>query len=350
MIESALQQYGINGNIKVEPFGSGLIHSTWKIITPEQEFILQKVNTSIFSEPLRIARNTSLITGYLKTRHPGYYIPAMIKTRNNELLAGNGSDDVFRLYEYVSGSHSIDTVSSPDQAYEASLQFGRFVKNLSACPIEKIDVILPGFHDLLSRHEIFLKAKEKTAADRFAAAKKEIKEASEYSEILNLYEKTTRSGVFRRRVMHNDTKISNVLFDATNKGICVVDLDTVMPGYFMSDAGDMMRTYLSPVNEDVNSLNEIEVREDVFEGLATGYLDAMADELTREELEHFVYAGTMMSYMQALRFLTDYLENDPYYGAAYPNQNLDRARNQLALLRTMMEKKKKLEEIFRKCK
>ena len=97
-------------------------------------------------------------------------------------------------------------------------------------------------------------------------------------------------------------------------------------------------------------INDIEVREDVFEGLATGYLDAMADELTKEELDHFVYAGTMMSYMQALRFLTDYLENDPYYGAAYPNQNLDRARNQLALLRTMMEKKKKLEEIFRKCK
>src|SRR5690606_6913736 len=138
--------------------------------------------------------------------------------------------------------------------------------------------------------------------------------------------------------------------DESKKGICVVDLDTVMPGYFMSDAGDMMRTYLSPVTEDVNSLNEIEVREDVFEGLATGYLDAMADELTKEELDHFVYAGTIMSYMQALRFLTDYLENDSYYGAAYPNQNLDRARNQLTLLMTMMEKKKKLEEIFRKCK
>src|SRR5690606_21722116 len=117
----------------------------------------------------------------------------------------------------------IDTVSSPDQAYEAALQFGRFVKNLSALPVEKIDVVLPGFHDLLLRYETFQKAMGKASAERLAASKEEIKKASDFSDLLKTYEKITNSNVFRKRVMHNDTKISNVLFNESNKGICVVD-------------------------------------------------------------------------------------------------------------------------------
>jgi aminoglycoside phosphotransferase (APT) family kinase protein len=136
----------------------------------------------------------------------------------------------------------------------------------------------------------------------------------------------------RVRVTHHDTKISNVLFDQAGKGLCVIDLDTVMPGYFLSDVGDMFRTYVCPVSEEEKDLDKIVVRKEYLEAVRQGYLQAMAGSLTNFELDHFHFAGTMLIYMQAIRFLTDYLTGDKYYGSRYPGQNLVRAQNQGRLL------------------
>ncbi|MEO7120146.1 MAG: phosphotransferase, partial [Ginsengibacter sp.] len=138
-------------------------------------------------------------------------------------------------------------------------------------------------------------------------------------------------------------KISNVLFDENNKGLCVIDLDTLMPGYFISDVGDMLRTYLSPVSEEEKYFAKIEVRDDYFINIAKGYLEEMHDELTATEKNHFVYSGKFMIYMQALRFLTDYLNDDVYYGAKYPEQNFVRTGNQLTLLQKLTEKENELQ-------
>ena len=145
---------------------------------------------------------------------------------------------------------------------------------------------------------------------------------------------------------HHDTKISNVLFDEEGHGLCVIDLDTVMPGYFISDFGDMMRTYLSPVSEEEKDLSKIEIREEYFKAIADGYLHEMQNELTPTEKDHLVYAGKFLTYMQALRFLTDHLNNDVYYGAKYEGHNFVRAINQVALLKKMIDKEKKLKEII----
>ena len=147
------------------------------------------------------------------------------------------------------------------------------------------------------------------------------------------------------RVTHDDTKISNVLFNEDGKGICVIDLDTVMPGYFISDVGDMMRTYLSPVSEEEKDFDKIDVREDYFKAIAQGYLAEMADELSSAELKHFVYSGLFLTYMQALRFLTDYFNNDTYYGSSYEGHNYVRAKNQVILLQRLLQKKDQLDEI-----
>src|SRR5690606_24912784 len=136
----------------------------------------------------------------------------------------------------------------------------------------------------------------------------------------------------RIRVTHHDTKISNVLFDKDGKGICVIDLDTVMPGYFISDVGDMIRTYVSPANEEERDFDKIRVRDDVMDALTEGYLEFMGDELTATEKKHTRYSGMFMTYMQALRFLTDYLNDDVYYGARYDGHNRVRAMNQVRLL------------------
>jgi Ser/Thr protein kinase RdoA (MazF antagonist) len=147
---------------------------------------------------------------------------------------------------------------------------------------------------------------------------------------------------FKRRVTHHDTKISNVLFDKEDKGLCVIDLDTVMPGYFISDVGDMLRTYLCPVSEEENDFSKIEVRDEFYKAIINGYKEEMKNELTDKENKYFFYAGKFMIYMQALRFLTDHINDDAYYGAKYEGQNFVRASNQMVLLERYLEKEKDL--------
>ncbi len=160
--------------------------------------------------------------------------------------------------------------------------------------------------------------------------------------IVDTYENILHNNSFKLRVTHHDTKISNVLFDALDKGLCVIDLDTVMPGYFISDVGDMIRTYVSPVNEEEKDFSKIEIREEYFKAIWDGYMGEMNQELTGEEKKHFIYAGKFMIYMQAIRFITDHLNDDAYYGAKYDGQNFVRAGNQVVLLQRLMEKEELL--------
>ena len=168
-----------------------------------------------------------------------------------------------------------------------------------------------------------------------------------YSEIVTEYENIIVNSNFKKRVTHHDTKISNVLFDDAGRGLCVIDLDTVMPGYFISDVGDMMRTYLSPVSEEEKDFNKIEIREDFYKAIVNGYYSEMKDVLTKTEKHYFFYAGTFMIYMQAIRFLKDYLNDDIYYGSKYPGHNLVRAGNQAILLKRLIEKKDILSDIIK---
>jgi Ser/Thr protein kinase RdoA (MazF antagonist) len=165
-----------------------------------------------------------------------------------------------------------------------------------------------------------------------------VRELVLHSDIVTEYRRIQNDPQFKLRVTHHDTKISNVLFDQWGKGLCVIDLDTVMPGYFISDVGDMMRTYLSPVSEEEKDFTRIQVRDEFYKAIVRGYYTQMKDELTSAEKNHFFYAGQFMIYMQALRFLTDHINEDVYYGARYPGQNLVRAGNQLRLLECLLEK------------
>ncbi|HTE29903.1 MAG TPA: phosphotransferase, partial [Chryseolinea sp.] len=183
---------------------------------------------------------------------------------------------------------------------------------------------------------------------RIVDAADAIGEIKKYKSILEAFEKIKKNRNVKQRVTHHDTKISNVLFDDEGKGLCVIDLDTVMPGFFISDVGDMMRTYLSPANEEENDLSKIEIRDEFFRAIVHGYLSNMRDELTGEEKDLIYYAGAFLVYMQAIRFLADHFNNDSYYGASYEGHNFSRAKNQLKLLQKLEEKKALLEEIISK--
>jgi hypothetical protein len=212
-------------------------------------------------------------------------------------------------------------------------------------PAEDLKITLPGFHNLAYRYEQFEQAIENGNPSRIQSSTQEIDYLVSKNHIVSTYKQIVTTKEFKVRVTHHDTKISNVLFDKDGKGICVIDLDTLMPGYFISDVGDMLRTYLSPVSEEERDFKKIAIREDFFEGIACGYLREMSGELTAKEIEHFVYSGLFMIYMQALRFLTDYLNDDVYYGAAYPGHNHVRAKNQIVLLERVFEKEHELNKI-----
>lgn len=342
MFDAVLNAYGLAG-AAVEPLGGGLINHTWKVTANHRHYVLQRLNQNVFRRPSDIAFNVKLIGDYLQERHPGYFFARpLLSAEGREMICVHGA--YYRLFPFVAGSHAVNVASTPQQAYEAAAQFGKFTRLLAGFDAARLKITLPNFHNLVLRYEQFLQATKTGNGQRIREAKSLIAFLAGREGLVKKYIRLQTNKAFKLRVTHHDTKISNVLFDENDKGLCVIDLDTVMPGYFISDVGDMMRTYLSPVSEEENDLGKIEVREELYKAVVQGYGDAMNGELTKEERSHFFYAGQFMAYMQALRFLTDYLNNDVYYGARYEEHNLARAKNQAALLERLTEKRSVLEK------
>jgi len=338
MITAILNAYGFSAaDYQVEPFGPGLINHTFKVYGNADEYILQQLNTSVFKSPQAIAGNLQLIGSYLKEKHPGYLFAAPLPALNGKFLIRSDSGDYFRLLPFIKGSHTVNVVKTEQQAFEAAKQFGKFSRLLGNFDIGSLKYTLPDFHNLILRFEQFETSYKNATPQRLDEAATEIKEVYRHVNIINTYLQIVANNEIPLRVMHHDTKINNVLFDDNNNGMCVIDLDTIMPGYFLSDVGDMMRTYLSPVDEEEQDLSKIHVRVAVFNAIYKGYMLEMGDVLIPEEKQLFVYSGKMMIYMQALRFLTDFLNNDVYYGSKYPGHNLLRAQNQFTLLNKYIE-------------
>ncbi|MES2851136.1 MAG: aminoglycoside phosphotransferase family protein [Bacteroidota bacterium] len=346
MLQNILNAYGFINEVEVKPFGTGLINHTWTINSGSNKLILQRINNNIFKAPADIAINIRLIGNYLAKHHPEYLFVTPEKTLQQEDILYINKEGYFRLFPFVPGSHTIDVVNSSIQAYEAAKQFGRFTKLLDGFNCEQLQITLPDFHNLPLRYRQFEKAIADGNTVRIKEAAETITFLKEHRTIVATSERIEKNPAFKKRVTHHDTKISNVLFDENDKGLCVIDLDTVMPGYFISDVGDMLRTYLSPVSEEEKDFSKIKIRDDYFKAIADGYLQEMNNELSADEKAHFVYAGKFMIYMQALRFLTDYLNDDVYYGSKYDGHNFIRAKNQVVLLQKLMEKEEVLSRMI----
>jgi Ser/Thr protein kinase RdoA (MazF antagonist) len=346
MFFKVLAAYGLNeDDCAIQAYGTGLINHTWKITCKGDEYILQHINHEVFGQPGLIAENINALAAYLNLHFPEYPFIQPLGTSDGRPLVYTEDRGYFRLTPFVTASHTYDVAKTSQLAYEAARQFGKFTKLLSGFPAENLHITLPDFHNLSLRCEQFETALLHGNPDRIKEAGEYIDAIRKFNHILTRFEYIRMHPEFRTRVTHHDTKISNVLFDKTDKGLCVIDLDTVMPGYFISDFGDMMRTYLSPVSEEEKDFSRIVIREDYFKAIVRGYLSEMKDELSTEEVAHVVYAGQFMIYMQAIRFLTDHLNNDRYYGAKYEGHNLVRAGNQIALLERLTEKENILNEI-----
>ena len=340
MIEEILKkQYGISPETHTtKPFGDGLVNSTWVInkVDSNESYIFQKINNQVFKNPEHIAYNIQLLDDHLKKTHPDYLFTTPLKTIVGDDMV-RSDQGYYRLFNFVQDSCTLSVLENADQAYEAAMQFARFTKSLQELTVTDLKITIPNFHDLSLRFQQFSIAIQNEKNPRCEHALDSIHYLLMQEDIVHTYEHIKMSDIIER-VVHHDTKISNVLFDKNGRGLCVIDLDTVMPGYFISDVGDMMRTYLSPVTEEEADVSKIFIRDDFFEAILKGYLHEMKDILTDEEVKLFVYSGKFMIYMQALRFLTDYLNNDIYYGAKYIDHNLVRAKNQIQLLKLYMRK------------
>lgn len=351
LIEQVLTEYGFQADqVSFKPFGTGHINSTWliNIQNRSEQYILQSINRNVFKEPEIIAANVKLLSDYLKQYNPDYLFVGAIPTQDRKEMALIG-DIYWRLTNFIKNSVSFDTLSDPEQAYEAARQFGRLNRLLADFDASQLKETIPGFHDLGLRYRQFTEALENATESLKQNAGPEIAKAKHYSFILDYFNSFKNSSDFPDRAMHHDTKISNMLFDKdTMKGICVIDLDTMMSGKFISDLGDMMRTYLCAFSENEPDTDKIFIRIEYFEAIIKGYLQEMGSILTEVEKDLILFSGKYLIYMQAIRFLSDYLNGSIYYPISYHEQNLDRTRNQFKLLAEFFEKEKILVDMVNK--
>jgi Ser/Thr protein kinase RdoA (MazF antagonist) len=330
--ESVLQAYGLSASAEVKPIGSGHINQTFLVID-KSNYVIQRININIFKRPEIIATNNRIAADYLAKHFPNYlFLTALRDQTGNDLVyAPDGFP--WRLYPMIENTFTVDVLTSTEEAYEAAVGFAGLAKNLNSVDIKLFKPTLERFQDLGWRYEQFDEAFANATPEALAQAAVEVKQAKSFRFLVDEYKSLIASGSLKERVTHNDTKINNILFDKlSRKAICVIDLDTLMPGYFIYDLGDMVRTCVSPVSEEEKDITKIAFRREMYDALVKGYLSEMHSMMSEEELKAIPFAGKMMTYIMALRFLADFLRGNTYYHINYPDQNLVRARNQLTFL------------------
>lgn len=331
-MEEILKLYGWNVN-NVIPIHQGLINSTYTINTAQGDFIFQTINHNVFKTPKAIDNNINTISNFIKKHNPHYLFTHLVPTSEGQTLI-EWKGGYYRAFQKING-YALSVLDNENQVQEAAKQFSKFTVVLKKFDVNSLQDSLPHFHDLPLRYNQFTEAIQNGDTQRINDTQKEILFLKEHKKLVDTYDHFIKNKEAKKRVTHHDTKISNVLFntiDGVEEAICVIDLDTVMAGHFISDVGDMCRTCLCAVSEEEKDLNKVKVDAKKWDALKKGYLYHMESELSNFELDHFFYSGQFMIYMQALRFLTDHLNRDIYYGAKYEGQNLVRTQNQIRLL------------------
>ncbi len=338
IIESVKNAFGFSIT-EAKPLTTGLINSTFIVSNQDgQQYLLQKINTNVFKNPLAIQENYQLIQAHLIHKE-SFKLPELIKTVNGDLLFTDEEGGVWRAFEYIPNSYSPLASTTVEEASLVAECFGKFSNDLTGLDTSKIQAVLPGFHDLAWRYQQFQDSLQKATAERKEKAATLISKADDYKYLVDYYNAISNDKEnYPLHILHHDCKIANILFDKDSKQIiCPVDLDTTQNGFFFSDMGDMVRSMTPSLPEGSKDIDAIELREDFYNGIKKHYLQAMKDELTPKEVEDIDMAGKIIVYMQSLRFLTDYLNNDIYYKTEYPEQNYFRAANQFKLLDLVVE-------------
>ncbi|MFZ6013242.1 MAG: phosphotransferase enzyme family protein, partial [Bacteroidota bacterium] len=327
-IQKMLVRFGLSStDFAITPIGTGYIHQTFKL-AGKKSYVLQRVNKNVFTKPEVIASNLRIAADYLKKNYPDYLFLSAVPTTDGNEMAYDDEGFPWRLFPYFKNTITIDKVGNPEEAHSAAAEFGKLTRYLDKIDVKQFKPTIEKFHDLSWRFEQFESALKNPAPGRIQRAEDMIDVAHSFSYLVQEYNSLIQSGALKPRITHNDTKINNVLFDSTSgNAVCAIDLDTLMPGYFIYDLGDIVRTFVSPVDEEEKDLAKVVVRKEIYQAVITGYLSQMGEMLSDAEKKAIPFSGLMMTYIMALRALTDFINGDIYYHIKYEGQNLVRAKN-----------------------
>ena len=344
-----LGAFDLGGAVEgVEAVVEGHVNRSWVATArsaggPPARFFLQRINEAVFRAPEQVMENVERVTRHLTAAlaREGAPGPArralrLVPTRAGATFHRDGDGGVWRVYPYIEGTRVREHVTTREEAHEVGRAFGTFQKLLAGYAGPRLHETIPHFHDAAGRLEALEAALAADRAGRADGAQTEIEAALARRAMARILPPLLAGGAVPERIAHNGAKSSNVLLDAaTGEALCVVDLDTVMPGTLLSDFGDMVRSATSPTAEDESDLGAVGAEPALFAGLAEGYLAAAGPILTPTEKDLLVVAGQLLTWEQAVRFLTDHLDGDRYYRVGYAGHNLVRARTQLALLESL---------------
>ncbi len=343
--------FKIEGHIlSAIPFGNGHINDTFRLINQDNskpDYLLQRINHLIFTEVEQMMLNICRVTEHINQKLPGSTLE-LIRTRKGKNFHRDTVGNYWRIYRFRKELQSIDVAETPTQIYEGAKAFGRFLSHLADFPAHTLHDTIPHFHDVVIRLQQLQQAINKNEVGRVKEALPAIEYSWEIAEIMQRIQKAGERGEIPLRVTHNDTKFNNVLLDEAGRGRCVIDLETVMPGYVHFDFGDGIRTTVTTAAEDEADLEKITVDLDRFQAFAQGYLEETRDILSPAELQYLPLAGPLLAYLMGIRFLADFLRGDSYYKIHFAGQNLQRARAQLELTRKLLAQQQALQDILKK--
>jgi thiamine kinase-like enzyme len=351
-VSATVCQFQIDGEFAgARTYGSGHINDSYCVNFRKGgapvRYILQRINHSIFKNPITLMENIQRVTSHLAAkvsaeRDRSRLVLTLIPAHDGGTCYVDADGSYWRTYQFIENAHTYDAVESTEQAFQAAKAFGQFQKLLVDLPAPRLHDTIKEFHHTPKRFMALEQAIASDVAGRAILAKREIEFAFAHQCIASVL----LDANLPERITHNDTKFNNVMLDdVTGEAICVIDLDTVMAGLALHDFGDMVRTATSPAKEDEQDLSKVTMRFSMFAAIVRGYLASASDFLTKAERQHLVVSGKLMTFEQGVRFLTDYLQGDSYYKVSRDEHNLDRCRTQFKLLESIEQQEERMDRL-----
>jgi Ser/Thr protein kinase RdoA (MazF antagonist) len=355
-LKAVFSKFEIDGNFtNARRLGSGHINDTFAVSTETGgglvRYVIQRINHEVFKNTVTLMDNIRRVTEHQQTKLNGHQDATrrsltLMPTLDGGIQYRDGDGDFWRCYRFIERAHTYDMTETPEQAFQAARAFGQFQKDLADLPGEPLHETIPDFHNTPKRLDSLLSAVEEDRCNRAVMVKKEIEFALAREAMARQLIELAASGEIPERITHNDTKLNNVMLDdETRQGICVIDLDTVMPGLVLYDFGDLVRSCTNPASEDERDLSKVSMQMPVYEALVKGYLSSAGEFLTFAEKSHLATGGKLITFETGLRFLTDYLEGDVYFKTHRQGHNLDRCRTQFKLVTSIEEQEEAMQRV-----
>ena len=353
--KSIISHFAISGTVsEIKPLGNGLINDTYKVTTVEADapdYVLQRINDSIFTDVDLLQNNIEEVTHHIREQlvkegadDIDRKVLTFVKTDEGKTYIKDGKNQYWRISVFIPNAITMDAVTS-ETSYHAGKAFGKFEAQVADIT-DRLGETIPDFHNMELRRDQLRQAVKEDRAGRAEGVKDFIADIEKYMDEMCLCQCLFREGKLKKHVCHCDTKVNNMMFDQEGHVLCVIDLDTVMPSLFVSDYGDFLRTAANTIAEDSPEFDKINFRMDIFEAFTRGYIESASSFLSPLEISLLPLAAELFTYMQAVRFLWDYLNGDHYWKCKYPEHNLVRAQNQWHLFLKAKEHEEEMKEVI----